>query len=49
MSYETIIYQETDNIAQITLNRPEVLNALNDQMLKELPDAVARASKDEKV
>ena len=49
MSYETIIYQETDNIAQITLNRPEVLNALNDQMLKELPDAVTRASKDENV
>jgi 2-(1,2-epoxy-1,2-dihydrophenyl)acetyl-CoA isomerase len=49
MSYETIIYQETDNIAQITLNRLEVLNALNDQMLKELPEAVTKASRDENV
>ena len=38
MSYETVIYQETDNIAQITLNRPEVLNALNDQMMQEVAD-----------
>lgn len=49
MSYETIIYQETDNIAQIILNRPEVLNALNDRMLQELPEAIAKVSRNENV
>ncbi len=32
----TIIYEKIDNIGYVTLNRPEELNAMNDQMLAEL-------------
>lgn len=49
MGYETIIYRKADKVARITLNRPEVLNALNGQMLMELPEAVAEAAKDDDV
>jgi len=50
MKYETIIYEKANNIARITLNRPEVLNAINRQMESvELPQAVFDASRDEDV
>lgn len=49
MSYETIIYEVADRIATITMNRPERLNALNDQMIRELRDAYARAEGDDEV
>jgi 2-(1,2-epoxy-1,2-dihydrophenyl)acetyl-CoA isomerase len=49
LAYETIIYEKADKVARITLNRPEVLNALNGQMLKELPEAIAEAAKDDNV
>ena len=41
MSYETIIYRKADEVARITLNRAEMLNELNRQMLTELPKAIA--------
>jgi enoyl-CoA hydratase/carnithine racemase len=34
--YETIIYEEIDGVAWVTLNRPEVHNAFNLQMQREL-------------
>lgn len=43
MSYETIQYDVADNIARITLNRPEVMNGLTSQMRKDLLHAVKRA------
>ena len=49
MAYETIIVEVEDHIALITLNRPTALNALNDQLLGELCDALADAQKNEKV
>jgi enoyl-CoA hydratase/carnithine racemase len=49
MDYETIIYEKADKVARITLNRPEALNALNGQMLMELPKAIAEADKDDDV
>jgi len=49
LSYETIIYRKADKVARITLNRPEVPNALNRQMLTELPEAIAEAAKDNDV
>ncbi len=38
VDYETILYNETDNVAWVTLNRPEVHNAFNLQMQHELKD-----------
>ena len=39
MTYETILYEVADRIATITFNRPERLNAVNQQMISELSDA----------
>lgn len=36
MAYETIIYEETDHIGRLTLNRPQCINALNRRMIEEL-------------
>ncbi len=49
MAYETIIVEIEDHIAQITLNRPDALNALNDQLLGELVSALKEAQENDKV
>ncbi|MDY6835298.1 MAG: enoyl-CoA hydratase/isomerase family protein, partial [Chloroflexota bacterium] len=49
MEYQTIIYEKKDNIAWITLNRPDKLNAMNDVMLIELDMALATAEPDPEV
>lgn len=49
MAYETIIVETEDHVATITLNRPDALNALNDQLLSELADALKAAQANEKV
>lgn len=36
MEYKTVIYTKQDGIATLQLNRPEVLNAINDELLSEL-------------
>ncbi len=43
MDYQAITYDETDGLGVITLNRPEVMNALNTQMRAELTHAVRAA------
>lgn len=43
---KTVAYEKTGRIARITLNRPEVMNAINDQLPKDLAAAVARADAD---
>ncbi|MGI9395137.1 MAG: enoyl-CoA hydratase-related protein [Boseongicola sp.] len=45
MDYQTIIIAETDGYATITLNRPDVMNALNTQMRAELLHAIKAAEK----
>ena len=46
MSYETILYQVSDGVASITLNRPSKLNAFNDRMIGETTDAFKSAGRD---
>ena len=36
MAYETLLLAITDNVATITLNRPEALNAFNNQLMDDL-------------
>ena len=49
MNYKNILCEKTDNIGIITLNRPEVLNALNINLLKELDDVLNNLEKDKNV
>jgi enoyl-CoA hydratase/carnithine racemase len=49
MAYETIIYEVSDNILTVTLNRPEKLNAFTGQMMTEMIDAFDRADADDNV
>ena len=44
--FETLLFEITDGRALITLNRPDVYNAFNDQMRKELLAALKEAEKD---
>src|SRR6266540_3488482 len=44
--YETVIYQKKGQIAYITLNRPEKLNALSAQLSADLSDAWAEFDND---
>lgn len=49
MAFETIIVDIADDVATITLNRPDALNALNAAMLKELCTALESADANDKV
>ena len=49
MAYETIIVDVDNHVSLITLNRPDALNALNDQLLGELADALKAAQENDKV
>ncbi len=46
MSEPTVIYEEKDQFAIITLNRPKVLNAMNKQLWLELEAAFTKAGED---
>ena len=49
MGFETLIYEKIDNITKITLNRPEVRNAENMLMSKEILEAFKAAEADGEV
>lgn len=49
MAYETIIVDVEDHVCVIKLNRPEALNALNNQLLRELAEALEDCQKSDKV
>ena len=42
MAYENILTETRGRVGLITLNRPKQLNALNDALMNELGDALAR-------
>jgi len=45
MSYETLLYGEEEGVVRITLNRPNVHNCLNHQLITELLTALQTAEK----
>jgi enoyl-CoA hydratase len=46
MAYKTLLFEITNGVAFITINRPDKLNALNDQVVDELGDAAERLATD---
>ncbi|HEX3235294.1 MAG TPA: enoyl-CoA hydratase-related protein [Gemmatimonadales bacterium] len=46
MAFSTLLFDLTDGIAQITINRPDKLNALNATVIAELDQAVTRIETD---
>ena len=44
--FKTLLYEVRDGVATITLNRPEVYNACNNELTFELQDAIKDAAKD---
>ncbi|MBM3942209.1 MAG: enoyl-CoA hydratase/isomerase family protein [SAR202 cluster bacterium] len=49
MGYQHVLLEKTEGVAIITLNRPEVLNAMNFQLTMELNDAMTAANIDDEV
>jgi len=45
-TYQTILYDISENVCKITLNRPDAYNAFNEQMKKELNEALKEIEKD---
>jgi enoyl-CoA hydratase len=49
MGYETIIFEKKGAVAKITLNRPEVMNAMNDIMFREIGQALEDSEQDSNI
>lgn len=49
MPYKNIVFTKSDGIAELMMNRPDVLNALGFEMLDEMVDAVVHCYRDEDV
>jgi 2-(1,2-epoxy-1,2-dihydrophenyl)acetyl-CoA isomerase len=49
MTAPPVLYESAQAIATITLNRPDVLNALDDSLIRALRDAIERAAGDDAV
>ncbi|MEE8174520.1 MAG: enoyl-CoA hydratase-related protein [Dehalococcoidia bacterium] len=49
MAYETLIYEKEDNMALVTLNRPDVLNALSTKMSLEIAAVFDEIHRDAKM
>jgi enoyl-CoA hydratase/carnithine racemase len=49
VAYEAILYEKNEGIATLTLNRPQVMNALNTQLREELAAALDDARRDPEV
>ena len=49
MTYQTLLFEIRDGIAFVTINRPDKLNALNDQVMLELGNAAERIATESEI
>jgi enoyl-CoA hydratase len=49
MAYQTLLFEIRDGIAFVTINRPDKLNALNDQVMAELGQAAERITSEDAI
>lgn len=49
MNYETLVYTKKDDVVTVTLNRPDVHNAMNDELITELTQCFRKLSTDDSV
>jgi enoyl-CoA hydratase len=47
--YKTLIYEKTDNIGVLTINRPDKLNAISNELTEELKQLLDEIEKDEEL
>ena len=47
--YDTITFEHSDRIALVTMNRPDSLNALNQEVMAEVADVFARIDRDKDI
>lgn len=48
-SYRTLVFEQRAGAAWLTLNRPEAMNALSDELCAELDDAITRVGRDREI
>src|SRR5947209_1847343 len=48
-SFQSLLISQDGGVLTITMNRPEVLNAVNDTLLQELGDVLEAAARDESI
>src|SRR6187551_1246424 len=46
MTFDTIRYEVADGLCRVTLNRPEQMNGMTNQMVREAHDALQQAAAD---
>ena len=49
MNYTSILVETRGRVGMITLNRPQALNALNSQLMREVMDALEAFDKDDNI
>ena len=49
MAYQNIVFEKEENIAIITFNRPDAMNALNNQTRAEFREAIATVAADDQI
>ncbi|HXL12144.1 MAG TPA: enoyl-CoA hydratase-related protein, partial [Gemmatimonadales bacterium] len=49
MRYDTLLFEIRDAVAVLTINRPDKLNALNDQVVDELAQAAERIASEDAI
>src|SRR5574342_889658 len=49
MDFQTILFEVRDQIARVTFNRPESMNAMNRQMMRELIEACRQVEEDSSI